>query len=457
MQKGSLVDFELLKTGIETESFITTINQNEDTQTAFINRLETNRFTLQQLLDLIVLTKDSQVKSLLILHLLSQNDFLKRLQGESILSGLANNGLHKPSRLNALVQLLDVRTLTLAMLDKLEPEAAVSILCSVLHFHLLNEAQIEALLKKSPVPVVINYWLRHFACMPNAHFILAHLLNLDESDVINELKKIESSKKEAIITIMVKHLELFKPSRKILQGHDETHLILAIRLFINGHKHPANVAYIILLTDKLLSKNHTFSLEAIQLLIALNGENEFSELNTKTAFLTKEYIKTSAQAGEIEVFYDSGRINYQVIKQPIRLNTKTLHPNILENPFVEKLSNQGKSVNSLDYFLLYSQDNSENISTLIRDYLSYFAQEGTSENRHRSIYHISKLMNSNAIGDPVREAIFSSFLLYPELYDDIISLDSLQFDASRLITYFGKKGEKENYIHVRDLMCKRTK
>ena len=82
--------------------------------------------------------------------------------------------------------------------------------------------------------------------------------------------------------------------------------------FLNGHQHQAYISYINLLTDKLLTNSHQFSMEAIQLLISLNEKQEFAELANKTAYLTNHYLRANAQSGKTDFFYRSGRINMQV-------------------------------------------------------------------------------------------------------------------------------------------------
>lgn len=95
------------------------------------------------------------------------------------------------------------------MISELEPEAAVSILCSVPHFHHLTREQTEALIGRYAKHELIVYWMNHFALMPNAHYLLAHLMKLAGTNIIDELSKIESNQKEAIIVNIIEHFELF--------------------------------------------------------------------------------------------------------------------------------------------------------------------------------------------------------------------------------------------------------
>ncbi|MCL9683217.1 hypothetical protein [Legionella maioricensis] len=478
MTNSSLQDFELLKAAMGNTVFLRNINANEENQSDFLIMLETNKLTHQQILELVTLTQNEQVRSLLIMHLLSHQDYLTSLKGESILARLTNAETHLPSRLNALVHQVDIKILSEAVIDKLPPETAVSILCSVPHFHQFKEEQIESLLKKYPYPQVIIYWLNHYSSMPNAHFTLAHLMKGADTHISTELTKMNEMKREAIITNMIKHLELFNPATKILYEHnEEMRLILAIRLFLNGHHHKAYVTYINRLTDKLLLQNHQFSLQAVQLLISLHEKEEFTELTKKTAHLTNHYVRANAQAGEIGLFYQSGRVTIESMKQRIQLNAsvpKTISPakgffaNFLstkkteeskeqaagpipENTLVAQLAEHKKHVIALAYFLIHFKGDDAKISLVVNDYLNFYVQETRVVNQHKYLYPLADLIIRPELDRSIREQLFNCFLRYPDLYDEQISFILFLFDAKRTIQYFGLKGGEKNYTQVVNL------
>lgn len=477
MKPSSPQNVELLKAAMGNKTYLKSINENEINQLTFLTILQTNKFTHQQIQELISIVQDEQVRSLLIVHLLSQPEYLVSLKGESVLTRLTNHEIHKPSRLNALVHQLDIKILTVAMIDKLPPETAVSLLCSVPHFHQLKENQIDALLKNLPHPEVIIYWLNHFSSMPNAHSTLGHMMKCADTYIITELYKMDTAKKEAIITKIIEHLELFNPDTKILyEQNEEKHLILALSLFLNGHQHKAYVSYINRLTDRLLIKNHQFSLQAIQLLISLNEKQEFTELNTKTAYLTNHYLRTNAQSGEIGIFYHSGRANSVSMIQPFQFKpftpdtatTKGFLTNLLgvkpevineqrsgtlvyENSLVAKLVASKKQLTAFDYYLIHFKGDISKINKVINDYLGFYAREGCTGNRRKTLHQSCDFMVKTELDLPTREAIFTSFLCYPDLYDKKISYMMFLFDAQRTIQYFGLKGGKKNYTLVVDL------
>lgn len=478
MNNNSPQDFEVLKAAMGNTVFLRNINESEQHQSDFLNMLETNKLTPQQILELMTLTHNAPVRSLLIVHLLSQQEYLTSLKGESVLARLANTEPHIPSRLNGLVHQLDIKILSEAVINRLPPETAVSILCSVPHFHQLSEEQVDNLLKQYPYPQVIIYWLNHYSSMPNAHFTLAHLIKAADTHISTELTKMNEIKREAIITDMMKHLELFNPVPKIVYEHnEEVRLILAIRLFLNGHQHKVYVTYINRLTDKLLLQNHQFSLQAIQALLSLNGKEEFTELTNKTTYLINHYLRTNAQSGETGLFYQSGRVNIDSMMQRIQLRAsvpKTATPvkgffahflsakkpeevnepadsPISEHALIEQLSERKRYVPAIVYFLIHFKGDHTKINKLVHTYLSHFVPEGSIVSRHKSLYQLADLIIRPELDPAIREELFASFLRYPNLYDEQISFILFLFDAKRIIQYFGLKGGEKNYTQVVNL------
>ncbi|CEG58136.1 hypothetical protein [Legionella fallonii] len=478
MKNSAPQNFELLTAALGNGAYIKSINENEKNQLAFLTILEINRFTPQQILALIKIVPNQQVHSLLIIHLLTQQEYLASLKGESVLSRLDNNQIYSPSRLNALVHQLDISILTEAVLDKLPTETAVSILCSIPHFHQLKEEQIDALLKKHPHPEVIIYWMNHYSSLPNAHFPLAHLMKVADTHIESALNKMDENKKEAIITKIIQHLDLFPSIPKTLMGHnEEQRLILAIRLFLHGHQHQNYVNYINKLTGSLLEKDHQFSLHAIQLLISLCNQHEFSELSNKTALLTNHYLRANAQSGEIGLFYDSNRLNIERMNQPIQLKP-TITPkheksggffsNLLsgkseevkkpeaevitpEHSLIETLIDSRRPITSLNYFLIYFKGDRTKISNVINDYLDFYIHEGCTGSRRKLIHQIAALMIRPELDIAIREELFTSFLRHSDLYDKQISFALFIFDATKAIQHFGLKGGEKNYTQVINL------
>ncbi|HAT1821543.1 TPA: type IV secretion protein Dot [Legionella pneumophila] len=478
MKRNELLNFDLLKIAILNKDYLASINHTKESQLDFIYALNANKFNYQQILELIALAQDSQIKSLLITCLLSKKEYLDNLKGESFLAHLSQSEFHSPPRLNALIHQLNLNCLTVGQIELLQPEACVTLLCSIPHFHQLSEKQVEKILLKYPKPDMIAYWLHHYSSRPNAHFILAHLMNLVDVHVVDELNKMDPTKKESIIMNMVEHLELFDPTHPLLiNQNEEKRLISAIQRYLYGQHHDAYVTYIKLLVYKLLSRNYQFSPQAMQLLICLNNLEEFKELNNKIAYLTNYYLRASAQSGDSSLFYNDSRINItsmtQLVQLAAKFPTKSKEKSLLsslfcgiklsetsvitptndipEHPLVNKLIKSKRTVKSIDYFLMHFKGDKQLLSRIINDYLAYYVQEGCTEMHRRSIYHLIVLMSLSDISASVREAIFTAFLNYPELHDEQINFSLFVYDAKKTIRHFGAQASEDSYTRIIDL------
>lgn len=454
--------FDLFKAAMGNSGYLTEICKNTTNQATFFASLEEGHLTFSEILESIQIVQNQQVKSLLIIYLLSQEEYLTNLNGDSLLNRLTDRENHTPSRLNALIHQLDLKILTPTLIGKLQPEAAVSILCSIPHFHLLTKMQTEALIKKYPQHELIVYWMNHFSSMPNAHYVLAHLMKIAGSNILQELSKIESSHKEGIITNIIEHLELFNfiPSKFLHHANKESYLNLAIRLYLNGHYNKAYVTYINQLTKKLLDTNHIFSLPSIRLLFLLNDKLAFKELAIRTAHLTNSYLRNNAQEGSIELFYQNDQINTQRMLQEINLNpivsdtTKESYQNQEEhgetNSFKENLFKNYKLTNYFEYFLIYYEGTYEPICKLLNDYIKFY---GPLRNGSQIIHHLALMLTCPKLSTTIKEAIFTTFLKYPALFDEDLCKHLFLFDAKRTILYFGLRGGEKNYQYVIDF-CK---
>ncbi|CAM2858791.1 Dot/Icm secretion system substrate [Legionella steigerwaltii] len=464
MTGSKIQSFDLFKAAMGNLEYLTEINKDRVSQAKFLTALEEGELTIPDILESIQIVKNQQAKSLLIIYLLSQKEYLSCLKGDSLLNRLTLQDHHIPSRLNALVHQLDLKILSTQLISKLEPEAAISILCSVPHFHQLTKIQVEALLERYPLferHKVLTYWINHFASMPNAHYILAHFMSIAGPNVIEELGKMEPNQKEAVVVNIIENLGLFHniPNRFLEHANKESHLLLAIRLYLNGHYNKAYASYINQLTKRLLDKNHSFSLDAIELLFFLNDKLAFKELATRTAYFTNRYLRNNALKGNVALFYQNKRINIQRMLQNIHLNPPI--PEIVkeqmqsvssdESPFVGELIKRDKSINCFEYFLIHYKGSSEPIVKLLDDYMEFYERSVNIIIRNKAIHHIGFMLRRPEIDETVKEAIFSAFLNHPILFDEQVSYQLFLFDAKRVIRYFGLRGGKENYQRVIDL------
>ncbi|STY30836.1 Dot/Icm secretion system substrate [Legionella wadsworthii] len=460
MTGSKIQSFDLFKAAMGNQEFLAEINKDKVNQTFFLKTLEEGNLTLQNILEFIKIVKDQKVKSLLIIYVLSQKEFFSCLKGESLLKRLTHQDHHIPSRLNFLIHQLDAKTLTTALISRLEPEAAISILCSVPHFHQLTRIQIEALFERYPLyerHQVLTYWINHYVSMPNSHYILAHLMNIAGHQVLDELSKLTFIQKELIIKTMIEHLGLFNhiPTKFIEHANQEPHLIASMRFYLHGHYNKAHANFIKLLSKKLFEKNHSFSLEAIELFFFLNDKLEFRELSKRTSHLTNRFLRNNAINGNVSLFYHNNRINIQRMLQNIYLQPtvsegkklrQSAHPD--ENPFINGLIKHDKSINCFEYFLIHYKGNSNSIGQLINDYLEYYERPEHATSRIKAIYHIGFMLGRPEIDDLIKDAIFTAFLNHPAFFDQQISYQLFLFDAKRTLRFFGLRGGIENYQRV---------
>lgn len=464
MTGSKIQSFELFKAAMGNQEYLTEINKDIVSQTQFLVTLEEGKLTIPNILDAIQIVKNLQVKSLLIIYLLSKKEYLSCLKGESLLNRLTQQDHHIPSRLNALVYQLDLKVLSNPLIGKLEPEAAVSILCSVPHFHQLTKAQVAALIERCPLYErhnVIAYWMNHFASMPNAHYILAHFMDIATPNVIDVLGKMEPTRKEAVVVSIIENLGLFHniPNKFLEHAGKESHLLLAIRLYLNGHYNKAYASYINQLTKKLLDKNHSFSLAAIELLFFLNDKLAFKELAARTAYLTNRYLRNNALKGDTSLFYQNKRLTIQRMLQDIHLNPPlpgTLKEqrqsvNSNESSFIDELIKHDKTINCFEYFLIHYRGSPALILTLLDDYMGFYERSVNILIRNKAIHHLGFMLKRSEVDGTVKEAIFSALLAHPAFFDEQISYQLFVFDAKRVIRHFGLRGGKENYQRVINL------
>lgn len=455
-------NFYLFEKALQESSYINLICSNEDGENQFLTSLSTNPLTFEEIISLITSTPNRLIQSLIIFHILRTAPYLDNLEGDSLLLRLRDHKNHKPSRLNALIQMLDLSILSPKRIEELQPEAAVSILCSIPHFHQFQLDQLHGLFNVYPesAAVIVDYWLHHFYAMPNAYVLFSQLLALYPKEVINTTQSpMYKNKKLGLCRKILEHLELFMNHTSLLQGvNEEEWLALAIQLFLNGHDNLAYKQYILLTADKLLNNSHVFSLQTTQQLIALQSQEEFHSINKRTAYLTNYYLRKNAQTGDVGLFYTSGQPNIESMIQPVDLkpitpeltvanaNDNTPIPIIIENTvLIDNLAKHEKKVRAFDYFLMHYNEKPEQlINMAINDYLAYFSKNNLSQCARTCASFILR----PEINTPIKEALFTAFLQYPTLHDEEIVWQLMQFDASRLFQYFGKQGTPDAYEHL---------
>ncbi|WP_058533040.1 hypothetical protein [Legionella saoudiensis] len=450
---------DLFKAALGNEAYLAEINSNSGSQLKFINTLEENQFTPLELIELINIMQEPRVRTLLIVRLLGQSDYLANLKGESVLNRIAFKESHtEPSRLNAWVHQLDVAILTPELINKLDPEAAVTLLCSVPHFHQLSTVQVQALLYKHLHRELFFYWVRHYAALPNAHYVLAHLMKLIYSEIINAIKDLELSKQELLTSTIIEHLQLFHPLPKklFLLLNQESHLILAMRLYLNGHYYEAYTSFIKQLTSSLLHANHVFSSEAIELLLALENVSELKDTQVSTRALTSNYfcayLKTNALAGSTYPLYHNGRLNTQKIAQDVVLNNDANpYPLSETETTLHDFLAQYQSINFFEYFTIHYQGDIKPFARAVNEYLYHFIITGDGVKSGQIIQRLLFLLHNPQLDPSLKNSIFSAVLQQPIPYNERIMQKLFQYNAIATIRHFGFKGGKSNYQIVANL------
>lgn len=445
--------------------FLTNNSKDSISQVQFLDTLQQSNYSSQELIESINIVQDSKIRSLLIIHLLNRKDYLYGIEGEPIVDRLAYRATCvPPSRLNAWIHQLDVSVLSPTMINKLEPEIAVSILCSIPHFHLLTSIQTDNLIKRNQTYWLIDYLIRNYSSMPNAHHMVMNLMILVPRDVSKAIKEaLSPQQKERTINMIIQNLHLLPkvPVDFVTLAKQESHLIFAIQCYLNGHFHKNLIAFIEQVTQSLLKSGHPFTEHAIKLLFSLNYVAELSDnLTPKIAYLTNKYLRDCASKGVITPFYCDEKIHIRRMLPQVHIAATLSTPakttgesqvestDTEESIIVKTIIDKAKQLNCFEYFLIYYQGASQPVTKVINDYLHYHLEQDKSTARDKIINHLGFILMQNRISTVVRNALFDAFLAYPKSCNEQISYRLFSYDALRTIKHFGMQGGTANYQMV---------
>ncbi|TAL63876.1 MAG: hypothetical protein EPN84_04395 [Legionella sp.] len=439
--------FELIKTELQNPQEIDNIKNSPLTQSNFIHRLSKEKVTYQQTLELIPMVQNVQVRSLLIIYLLSQKNYLSQLEGTSFLTQLRSSDPHQPTRLNAWVRQINIKVLTPELITKLDPEAAISILFSVPQFAQLTEEQVSHLIERHPQAEVLTYWVKHFATMPNAHHLLGHFHTLGAEALHRALSQLPKLKKEIVLTKMVEHLDLFRTLPKLLFGGDEEErLILAIKIFNHRPVEKNYSFYINQLLEGLLSKSHTFSPQALEALLSLQGNPKFSKVNAQLEGPINQHIRHQAKMGNVDLFYDAKTFVRSRACASISLTHIDNDGPFPEHAIITSLRQHSKIPNALDYFLFHFENGHSNsfvnLTQLLTEFLHCYAHD--HQQPRQFVTHLTIMMLRKDLDPVLRQHIWFSLLLYPQFFEPQFCYQLFKFNAADTIKTYGKKGGLEN-------------
>lgn len=439
-------NFELLKSAMTAQEYLDSISRDKETQFEFLMVLDEQRITYRHTLELLETVEHHKARSLLIVYLLSQEDYLTRLEGQPFQKQFdphLDRAYYQPSRLNALIQQLDLSTLTENTLHHFTPEAAVSVLCSVQHFHLFTQDQVKTLVNLCPnLEQFLEYWTKHYLPMPNSYVLLAHFFNV-LGPTAEQKFAAEAARNYAPVRMIIEHLELFTqiPSVLLERENAEANLQLAINVFLRKPNYEVYVAYITelitMMFDQKSSKNNRhFAIPSMQSLLLLNGHPQFAEVMKRASASINPRLAAHARTGNLEFFYRENQLEHQAMTQTIPYMDSETHP------FINTLKNHKKTVSAFDYYLIHYTANTDELKRLLNDFLTYTAAQALID--YRSLHHLVLLLKE-AIDPAVKTAIFRSVLAYPQLFDGLISSCLLRFDAKSALHHFGMQGTIKGY------------
>lgn len=462
--------YAFIRQALNKPECIQQLASSEDARIDFLQRLAKEAFPFQTILQLLQESEDKKLRSLLIIHLLGRDDYLKALAEPSFIKKLSTEKRQKP-RLQALLQQIDPHQLTPAIISQLSPEATVGLLCSVRYFHVWNKTQLNALIERYPEPAVIDYWLAHFTHMPNAMQILSYITEIAHTYFFSYLNKLDTHLKKELITRLIHHADLFATSinkESFLRHCDETHLRHAIQLYINGQNSPVLKNFIHSMYHRFKKNKSSFSNEIIPWLLTLSADKDFADLKKETAHLMNQYLRLAAQVSESRLFYDEHFFNLsranifislQAEKSKEKINrllaesfevlwekqekNKADKKIANENELIEEMKRKEMPLKVIDYYLVHFQGKGSVLSKLLDDYLMCYEYENMDL---RPLYSTSWLMNEDNVSQKVRKTIFSAFLAHPALHDDEVFLNLLKVDAKETVKHYGQRKQYECLI-----------
>ncbi|MDP1602129.1 MAG: hypothetical protein Q8M03_02600 [Legionella sp.] len=440
------------------------------------------RFSTDELIDLLYSIPDKAPRSLIAFHLLTRNDYLQNINGSNFLADIENAALRVERRLKPLTHHIKLKGLPVSLLEQLSPEAAASLFCSVPHFHLLNEERVMPLMKRlgSARNSLIRYWLYYYAIMPNSHEPLIVLTEKFPTIVLSTLKTMSPEQCRPVLFNLIQHIHRINqlPASELLELVslcNESHLIYAIQLYLHGWKNESLESLIIVLIKSFLANAPLLSSSTIQLLVRLNKEPAFNDVQDYIGKAAGDYLRSPALS-DCSIFYDVNGINIKRMQELIPLsreqkpeasssgfihnlwqsfnlvransaNAPEGEPLSPENPLIAVLEKRYKSIKTINYFLIHYKGDLKKLKTCMDDYLTCIEQ---SKQRTQQLRDTSRLMTMGEIDSKTREMLFNCFLNHSKLVHGKIIVHLLKFDAEKVLLHFGKNHSHERLLTLCD-------
>lgn len=437
---------DIFSAALGNETYLLKIIKTPEKQNDFINLLEQKTFSPAKIITLITQITNSTVRNLLIIHLLSRNDYLHRLTEKTFLDLFDCKKSHlKASRLNPFLAYLDISKLPDFLITKITPEAAVSILCYVPFFHLLTEAHIKQLIPKSFSRSFTDFWINNYASLPNAHYILAHLLKILSIDIWHAIKNLDSAPQKTILLSMIEHLNLYENDIEQLLNlsKEESYLLFAMNLCLKKNVQPVYFKYIKQLAAHLLSQQ-SLSTETIRILIPLNCFSEFDELRAGCASQIKDLVKEQAKQGDLSIFYHNGTFQGAAIYQRIMY---LVEPDTIQSTHETSIIHKKSSITLLEFFLEYLNCTPDITKKIVQDYIVYERNHHPKNNKR--LHLISDLLTQRHIKKPIKDVIFEELLAKSDYLDEHVCAQILVYGGVTTLNYCYHHNQSfENMINL---------
>ena len=172
--------------------------------------LQRAAFPLQTLDNLRKNCPSKVVHSIFLSHLLCRSDLLIQLPGKSLLEIIAQeqeNTTHPVKRLRPYTHFVDLSITPEESIQLFTPEAAATLFCSVGHFHQLNEINIPILFSQvgQQGNLLLHYWIKSYATMPNYSHVLTLLAELYPEQVEASIKELSPSQRQNTLLALVNY------------------------------------------------------------------------------------------------------------------------------------------------------------------------------------------------------------------------------------------------------------
>ncbi|MGQ3891819.1 hypothetical protein [Legionella sp. CNM-4043-24] len=417
------------------------------------------------------------LKTLLLTHVLSREDYLVSLNSEnvSLLQQLDNAA--KP-RLRSLVQRIDMAQLPPAALSCCLPEAAASLLCSVKQFTLLNEERMLPLLSRLEAQHddFVCWWIRQFSAMPGSDTPLEVLVKHHPDLILTTLIAELPARNKRLIHLLIANSQYlsFAALDDLARHCDEEDLQYAIIRFWHGHQQDeALITLLHTMIKSVLERTDDLTLDTTRLLIRLEDIPAFSTAQDLIGKATGDYLKHHAMNGNCSIFYENAQINPHRVTRRVSLKQESTGSNPLMSgllqkagamlsyllpkiPLVNLMPRQDtdedllepaatrtqpsymQSISSFNYFLIHFEGKSQALSDCLHDYFQSFGSLHDERQLPEDLVLSAWLLNQGDLAEEKRELMFNELLRQPNVLKGQVAAEALQYDARRLLRHFGQ-------------------